>query len=183
MVKRKHDKQTRAFISYAKKWLSCDKYSRLLLDSTDGQFKAEFLKNGLYFDGDKEPRDIYTITLKRGNREFKFKFGNSLNNSVKYKAYTPEGIKTTNDQNEAKKFKAKYHEVVRNKKFKEPSAYDVLASLTKYEVDSFKDFCDNYGYEEDSRKAEKIYNAVVEEWNNIKMLYSDLEIEKLQEIN
>ncbi len=57
-----------------------------------------------------------------------------------------------------------------------------MACLTGYDPDTFKEFCYSYGYDEDSRKAEKIYNAVCEEWKNIKMLYSDEEIEKLQDI-
>jgi len=39
-MKTKHDITTKAFIRYAKKWLSCDKYSILKLDTTDGTFKA-----------------------------------------------------------------------------------------------------------------------------------------------
>ena len=58
-----------------------NKQTEKFLKETNTEFKAEFIKNGLYFDGDKEPRDIYEITLKRGEREFKFKFGQSLNDS------------------------------------------------------------------------------------------------------
>lgn len=68
-----------------------------------------------------------------------------------------------------------------SKKIK-PSPYDVLSCLTSSEVGTFKDFCGDFGYDEDSRRAEKTYNAVLKEWENIKMLYSDEEIEKLAEI-
>ena len=54
------------------------------LSKTGTEFKAEFIKNDLYFPDDKEPRDIYLITLKRGDREYKFKFGNSINASGNY---------------------------------------------------------------------------------------------------
>lgn len=64
-----------------------------------------------------------------------------------------------------------------------PNSYDILASLTSYNPDSFEEFCSSYGYDEDSRKAERIYNRVVKEWNNIKNIWSEEEIEKLQEIN
>ena len=64
-----------------------------------------------------------------------------------------------------------------------PTAYDVLAGLIKCDLDTFKEFCSSYGYDEDSRKAEKIYKAVVEEWNKITRLWDAEVIKKLQEIN
>ena len=127
-----------------------NKQAEDFLKETNTEFKAEFLKNGKHFETDTETRDIYLITLKRGERIYKFNFGQSLN-------YSDRKIK--------------------------PSAYDVLACLTSLEVGEFKDFCDNFGYDTDSRKAEKTYKAVLEEWNNIKILFSDEEILKLQEIN
>ncbi len=63
-----------------------------------------------------------------------------------------------------------------------PTAYDVLTCLEKYEHADFDDFCDNYGYDNDSRKAKKLYLAVKKEYNNISRLFSAEEIERLQEI-
>ena len=81
-------------------------------------------------------------------------------------------------------------ERVYNKNFSEPTPYDVLACLTKSEVkhsdsteeENFEDFCSDFGYNSDSIKAEKIYKAVCKEWDNVKMLWSDEEIEKLGEV-
>lgn len=64
-----------------------------------------------------------------------------------------------------------------------PTAYDVLASLTKYEVGSFENFCDEYGYNTDSRSAYKTYKAVLKEWKNVERLFTADQIEMLQEIN
>ena len=127
-----------------------DKQAEQFLKETETEFKVEFLENGLYFLDDTKTRDIYKITLKKGERVYNFKFGQSINDS--------DG-KT------------------------KPLAYDILSCLQKSEVGSFKDFCGDFGYDEDSIKAEKIYKAVVEEWKNVKILFSDKEIEKLQEIN
>lgn len=127
-----------------------EKQAEKFLRDTNTEFKAEFLKHGLHFEDDKDKRDIYLITLKRGEKEYKFNFGQSLNDS---------------DGNT------------------KPTAYGVLCCLTKYDPDTFEEFCSSYGYDEDSRKAERIYKAVVEEWKNVKMLWTDEEIEKLQEIN
>lgn len=63
-----------------------------------------------------------------------------------------------------------------------PTEYDVLACLTKYDPETFEDFCSVFGYDEDSRKAERIYEAVKEEYQNVAMLWNDSEIEELQEI-
>lgn len=65
----------------------------------------------------------------------------------------------------------------------EPTFYDVLACLTKYDPESFEDFCGNYGYDNDSRKAYKTYKAVVKEWENMQRLFNSEELELLQEIN
>jgi len=64
-----------------------------------------------------------------------------------------------------------------------PSEYDVLACLTKYEVGTFENFCSEFGYDEDSRTAERIYKAVCDEWANVQRIWSDKEINALQEIN
>ena len=39
------------------------------------------------------------------------------------------------------------------------TAYDVLACLEWFTPDSFAEFCAEFGYDEDSRKAEKIWRA------------------------
>lgn len=61
----------------------------------------------------------------------------------------------------------------------EPTLYDVLACLTKYDPETFEDFCANYGYDEDSRKAEKTYKAVLKEFNNMNRLFTSEELELL----
>jgi hypothetical protein len=61
-----------------------------------------------------------------------------------------------------------------------PTSYDVLACLTKYEVGTFDDFCDKFGYDFDSEKSEKTYNAVKEEWLNVCRIWNQEEIEELQ---
>jgi len=62
-----------------------------------------------------------------------------------------------------------------------PSMYDVLACLTKYDPGSFENFCSEYGYDTDSRKAEKTYKAVCKEFAAIERLFWDI-LDELQEI-
>ena len=125
-----------------------NKQAQDFLKETGTEFKVNFVKNGLYFDDDTEPRDIYKITLKRGDREFSFMFGQSIADTGK-----------------------------------EPTEYDFLSCVEKYEYTDFDDFCSSFGYDTDSRKAEKTFKAVQEEFNKICMLYNDEELEKLREIN
>ena len=64
----------------------------------------------------------------------------------------------------------------------EPSAYDVLACLTKSKPEDFKGFCDEYGYNADSIKATKIHKAIIKEWKGISRIFDSEQIEKLREI-
>ena len=63
----------------------------------------------------------------------------------------------------------------------EPSMYDILACLTKYDTESFDDFCSSYGYDTDSRSAERIYKAVCKEYNAVERLFGDI-LDELSEI-
>ncbi len=118
------------------------------LHITETTFTAEYKDHDYYFDGDKDCRDIFNITLKNTNNRFRFTFGQSINN-------TGKALK----------------------------AYDVLASLTKYDCGTFNDFCSEFGYEQDSRSAYKTYKAVKREWENLNKLFTEDQLELLREIN
>lgn len=64
---------------------------------------------------------------------------------------------------------------------KNPTMYDILACLTKYDPETFEDFCDEFGYDQDSRSAERIYKAVRREWGNVERLFGDI-LDKLRKI-
>lgn len=61
-------------------------------------------------------------------------------------------------------------------------AYDVLTCLTKDNPGTFSDFCSEWGYEEDSRKAFSTYEDVCEEWKKVSSFFSASEIEEMKEI-
>lgn len=65
----------------------------------------------------------------------------------------------------------------------EPNLYDVLTCLQKYDVGTFEDFCGDFGYDLDSRTAEKTYKAVVKEFEAMERLFSSEELEVLNLIN
>lgn len=165
------------------------------LAATGTTLTVNFLKHGKHFDDDKEERDIYQCELKRGSRSYKFNFGNSLANSGKYKGHKHlclnsfgKFLFTENEYQNMRKrpggsYTIKYNEINLNKDFKEPTAYSILSCLTKYDCGSFDDFCNEFGYDTDSKKAEKTYNAVKDEYMNVCALFTDKEIEQLQDIN
>ena len=65
----------------------------------------------------------------------------------------------------------------------EPTLYDVLACLQKYEVGTFENFCDEFGYDLDSSSAKKTYKAVVKEYDKMCSLFNSDELEVLQLIS
>lgn len=66
---------------------------------------------------------------------------------------------------------------------KEPTLYDVLSCLQKYDIGSFEDFCNEFGYNDDnSIDSLKTYKAVVKEYTAITKLFNEDELEVLREI-
>ncbi len=69
------------------------------------------------------------------------------------------------------------------KKRIKPCAYDILACLRVEEYKSLEEFCPEFGYDIDSRKAEKTFHAVNTQAQGLKTLFNDREIKELAEIN
>ena len=65
----------------------------------------------------------------------------------------------------------------------EPTMYDVLACVQKYDVGSFEDFCGEFGYDTDSRTAERIYKAVCKEYEAMCRLFTEDELMEMSEIH
>lgn len=172
----------------AKKAKDREGMAMAFLNGTKTEFTAEFVKTDKYFPEDKCQRDIYKITLKRGKREFSFLFGQSLADSSYYKDKDTKGeyLLDGSERNcfSSRKYAQKFlDEFCFKMNGKKPSEYDVLAGLTNFDVGSFENFCLEFGYDTDSKKAEKTYQAVLKEFEMVRQLWSDKEIEILQEIN
>lgn len=184
-----------------------EKQANQFLKKTGVSFQAEFKKYDIYFEGDKEKRDIYNITLKRGNRSFSFDFGQSLENSGlkivnkntgndSFVVNTDDYMKLTKNGSDHKMLKHKLNYYYNNniktphriESFEKlikpvpPTTYDVLSCLQKYDVGTLENFCDDFGYDIDSMQANKVYKAVCIEFKNIQIIWTDTEIEQLQEI-
>jgi hypothetical protein len=70
----------------------------------------------------------------------------------------------------------------------EPNIYDILSCLTKYDVGSYENFCDDFGYNQfdeysgrKDKQTVKTYKAVCKEYEAVERLFGDI-IEQLQEI-
>lgn len=132
------------------------------LNKTNTTLTSEFAGIKKHFPDDKEERAVYKFTLTRGSRSYSGEFGTSLkfleDMKLKHNSLMPALVQ-----------------------YNLP-AYNILACLTKYDPGTFENFCSDYGYDVDSRAAEKIYNKVLEEWAGVQKLWTDEEIELLQEI-
>lgn len=158
------------------------------LAKNNATFSSKFVKHGLYFDDDKEGRDIYEITLTCNQRSYTFTFGNSIHNSGQYilldhlliKKY---GKRVVSAAEYSKMSPHDKKETRPNKNYSQPSAYSVLSCLTKNDPGSFDDFCSEFGYDTDSKKADKVYQSIFNEYNNLCRLFTENQLEELREIN
>lgn len=97
---------------------------------------------------DKDNRNIYKVTFKRNGKQTSIKYGQSLTN-------TWEGI--------------------------EPDLYDVLTVVGSeqsifYNNESFEDFCDELGYDSDSRGVYKRYQAFQKQAKGLAKIFEEKEI-------
>lgn len=142
---------------------------------TETTIDTKFLYSGPYFDEDKENRDIYQVTITRkGQTPWVFKFGQSLVNS---RDYVEKACAQRSSRGESGLSISKY----KKEAIRPPSDYSVLSAITKYDPGTFKEFCAEMGYSDDSRKAEKTYFAVQEQYQNVMRLFRDV-MEALEEI-
>lgn len=120
---------------------------------------------------EKEKRCLYEITLTSPRGSMTFDFWDSIRNTkirtMPFDAYNVQANK----------------ELAAKKKAAVPSVYDVLACLQKYDPGTFEDFCSDYGYDEDSRTAERIYFAVQREYTQLARLFTPEQMEELAEID
>lgn len=164
---------------------SYQKQANDFLESIGATFKATFSHYGKYFQDDKESRDVYNIVFERSGRfPLTLTFGQSIAHSGKF-IVMDRGVNKFNTKEQAKKFMFQMHltgQPEKNKDFAEPSAYDILACITKNDPGTLEDFCSEFGYDPDSKKVEKIYLAVCDEWRKVISFFSPTEVEQLQNI-
>lgn len=61
--------------------------------------------------------------------------------------------------------------------------YDIISAVIKQDPGTFADFCGDFGYDEDSRKAHRTYRACVKQWQRMSEVFTPEDLDILAEIN
>lgn len=135
---------------------------------------------------EKELRNMYSVTLTTPRGSMTFDFWDSIYNTeltrMDEEAFSKKFYKMHfRDLTLSEKLKVK-KELERKKAEARPSAYDVLACITKYDPSTFKDFCADFGYSDDSILALKTYVAAQAEYFHLTQIFTPEQMEELQEI-
>lgn len=148
------------------------------LTKTKTTIEIEYIGHGMHFDDDKQTRDIYRFTIKKGERKYTATFGQSIVNSG---TATADHVFTDDYIRMGRPYPNKDGSDYKQKR-KAPRAYDILSCLTKSDPGTFEDFCADFGYNTDSRKAEKVYFAVQKEFKGVCSIWNEAEREQLADI-
>ena len=133
---------------------------------------------------EKEKRCFYDVTITTPNGSMNFDFWDSIHNTKIQQMTLEQWARKHHldiyyywDKVQAQR------ELKAAKEEAKPTAYSVLACLTKYDPGTFEDFCSDYGYDEDSRTAEQIYFAVCKEYRQLAKIFTPEQMKELQDIN
>jgi hypothetical protein len=161
------------------------------LDSTGTEFKIEYLYTGKYFPDDTEKRDIYQFTLTNARGSYSDKFGDSIQNTED-RAFMMQGrCNYKEDYSRAKRVGIRVSGAgtfvpYRGKRLPKPSAYSILACLDTYVPDTFKEFCEEYGYNEkplsEHDTVMRTFLAVREQLEGLRRIFTADQLEQLAEI-
>ena len=136
---------------------------------------------------EKEKRNWYDVTITTPRGKMSYTFWDSIHNTeistMTFEEYAKKKLKykRVEDMSYGEKVKVK-NDLARLKAKAVPNEYDVLACLEKYDVGTFEDFCSEFGYDEDSRTAERIYIAVIKEYKDLTRISTEKQMEELSEI-
>lgn len=148
------------------------------LEQTDSKLRITFEKTAPFFDGDNQKRDVYSVELSRGGCDYTFKFGQSVACSAGWR-WESDWSTTKYAFGPARPIYGNYKPNVDRR---QPSAGSVLMCLEHSNPGTFEDFCDEYGYDTDSRKAEKTWRACVDQYLALSAMYTPDELEALSRL-
>lgn len=131
-------------------------------------------------------RNWYDVTITTSRGKMSYVFWDSINNTeisqMTLEEYVEKKLKRRYSDFSYDEQKKAERELKKLKTEAVPSEYDVLACLEKYDVGTFEDFCSEFGYDEDSRTAERIYIAVIKEYKDLTRIFTEEQMEELSEI-
>lgn len=123
---------------------------------------------------EEEPVNVYRVTLRNKHYTYEFNFYSSI-----YDTYGPDPKRGESMFDRDRRLRE--HKKIQARKLR---IYDILACLQIDYIEDFEDFCVQYGYNVDSRKALATWEAVRAETKAIKRLWpSELDQLRLNEIN
>ena len=155
-----------------------DEMAHRFLVDTGTEFSIEYVDDACprWCDDKHIHGNRYKFTLKRGNREYSNDFWNSYKDALKAEITKSE------------RFDASYQVYRLKRKAKKvmPTAYDVLTCLEVVDTDlllgPLQNFMDNYGYE-NADQAIDVRESLKHETLRLRELFSDNELQQLQEIS
>lgn len=124
---------------------------------------------------EKKAMDFLTATGTKFRTEY-VKHGKYFDNDT-----NPRDIYKVTLEREGNKWSFTFGQSLENTG-KKPTPYSVLACLTKYDVGSFSDFCSEFGYSTESRKAYRMYQKVNDEYERVVTMFGDV-LDKLRAIH
>ncbi len=131
-------------------------------------------------------RDLYEVTLSTSKDTVLFNFWDSIRNTkinhMDIDTYAKKRFKCTYENLTLQDKTKAQKELAEKKKEAKPTAYDVLACMTTYDPGLFADFCSEFGYNKNSRRALNTYLEVQEEYAKLKKIFTAEQIEELREI-
>ena len=135
---------------------------------------------------EKEKRNWYDVTITTPKGTMNFVFWDSIHNTeismMTLEQYVEKKLRRRfEDMSYAAKKKAEV-QLQKLKDEAKPNAHSVLTCLQKYDVGTFEDFCSEFGYDEDSRTAERVYIAVIKEYKDLTRIFTEEQMEELCEI-
>lgn len=75
----------------------------------------------------------------------------------------------------------RFWDSIANSKVGVPSEYDILSCLDPYTPDTFKEFCEEFGYADDS-SAREIYKLCKKQSKDLHRIFTEEQLEELAEI-
>src|SRR4030043_1930026 len=131
-----------------------------------------------YFDEDEEERQCIVVKIEKNGREIQFNFGMSIRNTEALQGITYKGMQRIYVDSIFEKSSTIKKEV---KRIKIDLLYSILACVSAefFIPFAFSDFCAEFGYDEDSCKAEKLFIACGEQSAKLRRIFSEEEIECL----
>jgi len=152
-----------------------DELKRILADEKL-EIKTEYVGTDFYFDGDNEKRAIIRVYILRNGKKIDFRFGLSIvDTNILHFDFSNDrlcarlqniGCETATDVKNAER------------KLVADLLYSVLCSVkSEYSCDNtFEDFCCDFGYDTDSRKAFATWQACLEQSRKLQTIFTQDEI-------